>query len=873
MSNDLHRLLKRQLVRLYGKSFDLAELSQEQRLLLETISGTYEEFDRERRFFEHTLELNSDELNEKNRELKEANDSLEQRVRRRSSELAASEEKYRLAMEATHDGLWDWDVVDGTVHYSPSWSRILGEADCGDRYEAWESRIHPDDKSRVQDSLRVHLEGKSATWQEEHRLRNAAGGWTWVLGRGEVVARGDDGAPLRMVGTITDITRIKRTEEALNEAKEQAERANRAKSEFLANMSHEIRTPMNGVIGMLQLLANTALDEEQRGFVETALHSADLQLTVLNDILDFSKIEAGRLNLENIEFSLAHEVETAAAIFSDQAHNRGLEFSLFLAPELPCCVEGDPTRIRQVLANLIGNAVKFTERGSVKLRVENAQGGMVHFSVEDSGIGIEPETLAQLFQPFFQGDSSTTRRFGGTGLGLVIARQLVDAMGGGIGVESRVGEGSRFHFTLPLLKTQRLCGIKKSDLSSLRCLVVAEHVANREIFARYLDSWRGRADTAANITEARRLMREAVVAGRPFDVVVLDMGIQGRDAAMEADRFLRDAPAPLPRILLLTSGTVSGGEQLECRGTGLAIAKPVGPERLLEAVEGLLARESRTMAEARLPGPLEGGEEVSRRGSGMRILLAEDNAVNQQVARGMLLQLGHVVELAENGREALERMRGDTFDLVLMDVQMPEMDGVEATRRYRSHEEESGSGRLPIVALTAHALTGDRERFIEAGMDGYLSKPLQFVDLKALLESRFAEPGGGLSEPPPAASETGTEAVTRLDPSVVETLRASLAVIPNGLAQVVDAYLADGETALKELENGLEEGDAERVYRAAHSLKSQSATVGASALSELCRELEMAGREGRLDGEAQRCARAREEFRRAVPELLDLKGS
>jgi two-component system, sensor histidine kinase and response regulator len=788
-------------------------------------------------------------------------------AKKADEDLKKSEERYRLVAKATDETIWDSNILADEQTWNGAVQTMFGYPPEQRTSTAWwEEHIHPGDRERILASVDAFLEGGGEVWSEEYRFRRADGEYSTVVDRAYVV-RDAEGSPTRMIGSMSDITGRKLYERELRVAREEAERANRAKSEFLANMSHEIRTPMNGILGMAELLLDTPLDEEQREFAETVRISGQNLMMIINDILDFSKIEAGAMRLETIDLDLRSTVEDVTVLLGGRAQDKGLELASLVEHDVPEALRGDPGRLRQILTNLLGNAIKFTDEGEVIVRVElvdeDKETATVRFEVSDTGIGISPEQQRRLFLAFTQADASTTRRYGGTGLGLAISKQLVTLMGGEMNVQSEPGGGSTFSFTVTLEKQPEYASRVRNvpvDLAGRRALVVDDNRANCTILEKQLSSWGIRTTAVEGGPEALEELRSG---GDPYDLAVLDMQMPNMDG-MELARRIKADPALSPiRLVLLTSmGRRGEGEEASQSGIEAYLTKPVRQSDLYDALVTVMS--GTTLGEKRLV-TIRG---LRRQKSGThRVLVAEDNPVNQKVAARMLENLGYRVDVVADGGEALEAVAGTRYGAVLMDVQMPGMDGYRATRRIRDQEEKAGrrnmmmglrKHRTPIIAMTANAIQGDREKAIEAGMDDYVSKPMSRKELGNVL-------GKWISGTPayrvPGAEDGESHADDPLDRQVISGLRGLQGEDETDIvAELAGMFLDDARPRLSALEEAVLGDDTPAVERLAHTLKGSSANMGARGMSILCARLEDAGASGDLSQGPRLIERLKEEF-------------
>lgn len=796
--------------------------------------------------------------------------------------LEVNQERLDLAIQGTGAGIWDWDIVEDLVYFSPQWKAMLGYEDdeIENAFSGWKKLWHPDDSASIENAVTDHLNGISKDYKVEHRLKSKSGEWRWILTQGRLI-RDPSGTPVRWVGTNIDRTESKNMElallganqnlkHAIEEAKvltSKAEEASRAKSAFLATMSHEIRTPMNAVIGMTTLLQNTPLDAEQEEFVSTIHTSGEALLALINDILDFSKIEAGQLTLETVAFDLSDCILDTLEMMAGKAREKGIELTYFIDSRCPSSLRGDVGRLRQVLINLISNALKFTEKGEVSLRVRAEPGALdgqwsLIFDVSDTGIGMSAEAQAKLFQPFTQADSSVTRRFGGTGLGLSICKRIIEAMGGSIRVESEPDVGSVFSFNVELAATS-LSGRVSDQTNALESfrgrtiLVVDDNATNRDLFIQHLERWGARVLTSVNAHSALATLEKQLP-----DLMITDYHMPQMDGLT----FISQAKArygnQTPPVILATSSEVSR-QSLEGIAIHSVIMKPVKPKLLRERILAALADRDTQVPSKSSVKSSGSFDHLLADTQPLSILVCEDNTINQRVIGHMLKRLGYTPLFAADGQEGIDTCLQQPVDLIFMDVQMPRLSGVEATQKIRA---------LPnlqqpyIAALTAGAMQEDKIECVNAGMDDYLPKPIKLEHLTQAIQQAFIKkqaPQEKTSQANDFAARTDNEGghdecadkgESQGTPEALLDLEQIDPLICLGkneagewlLKELIDEFCENHSSACESLRIAAQANDLAQLGAELHKMRGGSQSIGLKQLAALAHELEAQVKSGQM---------------------------
>ncbi|WP_157237809.1 response regulator [Desulfobacter curvatus] len=844
-----------------------------------------------------------------------------------NAQMQIAKERERLAnvIRGTDVGTWEWNVQTGETVFNERWARICGYS-LGEllpvSIDTWTHLSHPDDLKKTESLLARHFLGELELYNAECRMKHKNGHWVWVQDKGKVISRTHDGKPLMMFGTHTDITERKQAQEklqhslmetelvnkALKKAQnklitvnedlknqtalatqmaDRAEKATRAKSEFLANMSHEIRTPMNGIIGMTGLLLDTNLSDEQHFFTSNVKASADALLTLINDILDFSKIEAGKLDMEVLNFELPAFLDDFAQMMALKAHEKDLELICAASPEVPGLLQGDPGRLRQILTNLTGNAIKFTKAGEVviqaHLKHETKEEALIYFSVKDTGVGIPQDKQDHLFEQFTQVDASITRRYGGTGLGLVISKKLAQLMGGDIGVVSPVPgispsesrhSGALFWFTAqfkkqPKSETGHHQKIMPDRLKNVRILIVDDNQSNRDILMGQLAGMGADVSEAADAEAALEQLKRSAQENMFYDLAIVDMHLPGMtgDAlslAIKNDPFGAD----IKLVMMLSLGRRGDARHFDSIGFSAYLAKPVRYSELGDTLATVLFGELADKKENGRIGHLDG--EIIQ--SNVRILLAEDNITNQIVAKGILEKFGYYVDAVANGFEAVRSLEKMPYDLVLMDLQMPELDGLEATRMIRNTASNVIHPDIPVIAMTANAMAGDREKCLNAGMNDYISKPVDPILLAEKIEKWLNRIQPRNPERPTVDEKKVDEKKNeerQADTFNPETLTANLMEDKQLIASAISTFLEDMPGQLDILTELVKQGRAQKGGTQAHKIKGASGYVAAGVFQKTALEMEQAGKAGDLGRLEQLLPEIGEQFSKLKRELED----
>ena len=794
-------------------------------------------------------------------------------LKSRADENRRLVDRINIATESAGICSWELDLVARRYLWLENPIEALTHHGASDNLdvEQLEKLVLPEDRRVFRESVAAALADKTDKISMRYRGRGADGATVHVQNFGRIIFD-EKGAPSRLLGVSWDVTKEVVASELLRQQTEAAHAASRAKSHFLANVSHEIRTPMNGIIGMTGLMLDTHLDRTQRDYAETIRSSADSLLRVINDILDFSKIEAGKLELESIELDLRANVEDVGSAMAFQAASKGLELIVNVEPQISGRVLGDPQRLRQCLVNLVNNAIKFTKEGEIVIEVRDRSSGdkpLTYFEVRDTGMGIPEKTLQTLFQPFVQADSSTTRHFGGTGLGLSIVRKLVELMGGEIGVSSEVGAGSRFFFTLPLMPAAAISPERRIRTEAGgRILIVDDNVTNQRVLSAQLVHAGYTVTTVSSGFAALDELQNAIASDNQFDMVITDFQMPDMDGAMLGERIIAMRELANTRLVMLTSLDRHGDTpRLAALGFAAYLTKPVRVRELIDAVARVMSggpRQWQMETQPMITLNMLSQPPAQQRFAG-HVLLVEDNFVNQKVAVRFLERLGCTVEVASNGAEGVAACQEQQFDIVLMDLQMPVMDGMTATRMIRASET---LGHIPVIALTANAMTGDRELCEAAGMDGYLTKPIEVERLRNILTKFGLEKPDvpGVDAAAAAAPDLALGSAAPVDLRGFQSLTDGDQVFAQ---ELVTTFILSGEQQLDEIAAALAQNQRAAAARAAHKLKGACANIHAHALKFLAERIEVdsAAADARLLDQGN--ALLRREFDRVKAFLTD----